>query len=212
MIKQNQEFLKQQKGIGNLLKNMPFSANQVTILSLFIAIVAAILVINNYFLAGALVFLVAGFMDIVDGAVARAKNQVTSFGGFIDGVIDRFVEAILLFSLMFCNLPVVFGVSHMVWLGLLIFTGTCMPSFVRAYGEHKQVVDHKTAINLGGVFERTERTLAIGLGLIIGVVLGWQWFIYVLIVSIVLSMITIVQRIIWIHEAGTNKPQEIVSK
>jgi len=193
MIKQN--FSRQQSIIGRLLGWVPLSPNQITLLSLLFAIIAAIFIINKQILAGGALFLIAGIFDMIDGAVAREKNQATNFGGFLDGVIDRFVEACFLFALMFYEFPAVLGVPHTVWLALLIFAGTCMPSFVRAYGEHKQVIDHETAIKLGGIFERGERIIAIFAGLIIGYFLGWEWFMYIVIIAIILSLITIAQRV-----------------
>ena len=197
MIKQ--QFSKEQKWLGGILKGLPMSPNQITLLSILFALIAGGLIIFHQFVYGAIFFLVAGVMDVIDGAVARAKDQTTKFGGFLDGVSDRFVEAIFLFSLMFYDLPTVF-INPQVWLAGLIFIGTCMPSFVRAYGEHKHVIDHNTANKLGGIFERSERIITIFLGIVIGFFISWQWFIYIIILSIILSLITVIQRIYIIYK------------
>jgi len=52
-----------------------------------------------FFYAG-LVIIGSGFFDLVDGAVARASNRVTRFGGFFDSVIDRYSDASQFFGLL----------------------------------------------------------------------------------------------------------------
>src|SRR5207237_8321093 len=51
------------------------------------------------FYAG-LVIRAAGIFDMVDGRVARATNQVTTFGAFFDSVIDRYSDIALFFGLL----------------------------------------------------------------------------------------------------------------
>ena len=79
------------------------SPNVLTFIGLVINIIAAILFgyanSHNYqrmFLYAGLVIIGAGIFDMVDGRVARATNQVTTFGGFFDSVIDRYSEGSLL--------------------------------------------------------------------------------------------------------------------
>src|SRR5271155_4603560 len=45
-----------------------------------------------FFYAG-LVIIGSGFVDLGDGAVARANNRVTRFGAFFDSVVDRYSDA-----------------------------------------------------------------------------------------------------------------------
>jgi len=52
-----------------------------------------------FFYAG-LVILAAGIFDMVDGRVARATHQVTTFGAFFDSVIDRYSDIALFFGLL----------------------------------------------------------------------------------------------------------------
>jgi phosphatidylglycerophosphate synthase len=144
---------------------------------------------------GLALFALAGMLDLVDGAVARARNETSAFGGFLDGVVDRFVEAVFLFSFMFVPLPVVFGVDARVWLAALVFLGTCMPSFIRAYADHKGVLEREDALALGGVFERSERLGLIIIGLAIGILYSMQFFVYAIILASVLSLATIIQRL-----------------
>src|SRR5258708_19682650 len=83
------------------------SPNFLTFLGLVINIIAAVLFgyanTQNYprmFLYAGLVIIGAGIFDMVDGRVARATNQVTTFGGFFDSVIDRYSDVALFFGLL----------------------------------------------------------------------------------------------------------------
>jgi archaetidylinositol phosphate synthase len=196
MIKQDEGAKGIQASIGRTLAIIPLTPNQWTYLSLIIAIAAGITIalLHNLPLGLAL-FAIAALFDLIDGAVARARGETSAFGGFIDGVIDRFVEAIFLFSFMFVPLPIVWGVDPKIWLAALVFLGTCMPSFIRAYADHKGVIAREEALALGGVLERTERLLLVIIGLAAGMLSSMEFFIYSIILASALSIVTIIQRL-----------------
>lgn len=50
---------------------------------------------REYLWAGLALALVAGF-DAIDGAVARATNRATPFGGYLDSFVDRFADGVVL--------------------------------------------------------------------------------------------------------------------
>ena len=108
---------------------------------------------------------------------------------------DRFVEAVFLFSFMFYPLPEIL-IDSRVWLASTVFLGTCMPSFLRAYADHKGVVSREKALALGGVCERSERLLIILAGLALGISFSMDYFVYGLIAASALSAVTILQRML----------------
>ncbi|MBU0533149.1 CDP-alcohol phosphatidyltransferase family protein [Candidatus Micrarchaeota archaeon] len=197
MLKQNISLKQMQESIGKLLAVIPLSPNHWTFLSVVLALAGGVLVAYNELVAGLAFFALAGLFDVIDGAVARARKEVSKLGGFVDGVADRFVEAIFLFSFMFYQLPEIF-IDAKIWLAGVIFLGTCMPSFIRAYADHKEVISKKKALELGGICERSERVLIIIIGLVFGIFYGMDYFVYGLIVASILSLITIVQRLLQI--------------
>ena len=74
--------------------------NVLTFLGLVVNIIAAFLFgyangdnQARMFRYAGLVIIGSGFFDLVDGAVARASNRVTRFGGFFDSVVDRYSDA-----------------------------------------------------------------------------------------------------------------------
>lgn len=195
MLKQNGASLGLQQSAGRALAAIPLSPNAWTLLSVAAALGAGIVIAAAQNLAAGLaMFAAAALLDAVDGAVARARGEVTKLGGFMDGVADRFVEAIFLFSFMFYPLPAV-GVDAKVWLAALVFLGTCMPSFTRAYADHKGVVTREGALALGGICERAERLGIVVAGLAAGIAWGMQFFVYAVIIASALSLVTIFQRL-----------------
>ena len=187
-----------QEKVGELLSFVPLRPNHWTVLALFIGLMGAFaiaLMQNLYF--GLLLFVIGGPMDMVDGAVARARNEATRFGGFLDGVSDRFMEALFLFAFMFYPLPEIL-VDSKIWLAGLVFMGTCMPSFIRAYAEHNKVVSHSNAKKMGGLFERSERLILLAAGLFAGITISMDYFVGAVILSVVLSSITVLQRIAYV--------------
>lgn len=196
MLKQDEGARGIQSKIGRALAVIPFSPNQWTLLSVLIALGAGVsIAVTQNLPLGLALFALAGLCDIIDGAVARARNQASALGGFIDGVADRFVEGIFLLSLMFVPLPLIL-IDAKIWLALTIFLGTCMPSFVRAYADHKSVITKEQAHAMGGLCERSERLLIIIIGLGAGLFANMDYFVYALILVCVLSAITTPQRLL----------------
>jgi phosphatidylglycerophosphate synthase len=203
MLKQSEGLRGVQRSVGEAVAVIPITPNQWTALSIVLAVVAGVMVAQKNLGAGLALFAAAGFCDLIDGAVARARGQVTKLGGFIDCVADRFVEAIFLFSFMFYPLPQVL-VDARVWLASLVFLGTCMPSFIMAYADHKEVVTKEKALAMGGTLERSERVILVLAGLAAGMLLSMEYFVYAIIASSLLSLVTIGQRLaeIMTHSQG----------
>ena len=194
MIKQDAGLKGLQGRIGKALAIIPLSPNQWTLLSVLIALGAGAMVAINNLPLGLALFALAALFDVIDGAVARARGEASAMGGFIDGVADRFVEAIFLFSFMSYPLPLIL-IDPKIWIASVVFLGTCMPSFIRAYADHKGVISREKANALGGICERSERIVMIVIGLAAGLALSMDYFIYSLIIVSTLSLVTILQRL-----------------
>ena len=96
--------------------------NHWTMLSLVPASVGFLALASHRLAAGLVLFAASGFIDMVDGAVARVTNSSTASGAFIDGVMDRYVELLLCLGLTlylgpeaYLLLPIPF------WMVLMIF-------------------------------------------------------------------------------------------
>ncbi len=176
--------------------------NHWTMLSLVPASAGLLALASHRLAVGLVLFAASGFIDMVDGAVARATNSSTASGAFIDGVLDRYVELFLCLGLTLylgpeanLLLPIPF------WMVLMIF-GSVMTSFVRAYADHRGVVkDPLLQKRMGGLLERAERLMVLYLGMLLGI-FNESWLVWAIIVVAVLSNITAVQRIIFVVRHG----------
>lgn len=183
--------------IGMLFSKAGLSPNAWTLLALLPAVCGFAALVYGQLLLGAVLFLLSGLLDAIDGAVARVTGAVSNLGAFLDGVIDRYVELLLYLGLL-AYLSVSWAPQilfpHAFWIVLLV-SGALMPTFVRAYADHRNVVtepeDHR---RMGGMVERAER-----LGLLFaGMALGYfntTFLVYMIAATAVLSHVTALQRI-----------------
>jgi archaetidylinositol phosphate synthase len=198
MLKQDAGLRGFQAWVGKKFAAIPLSPNAWTMLSVVVALLGGLTIaLTGNIIIGLVLFAASAAMDMIDGAVARERGEASKVGGFIDGVADRFVEAAFLFSFMFVPLPFVL-IDAKIWIALAIFLGTSMPSFIRAYADHKEAITKEKALALGGICERSERLIIIIIGLCAGLLLSMSFFVYALMLVSLLSLVTIDQRLIGI--------------
>lgn len=82
---------------------------------------------------GALIVILAGLFDMLDGEVARVSRSVTRFGAFYDSVIDRYSDIILLQGLMVWYAREQ-RLGYVVLVGI-VFMGAMLTSYARARAE-----------------------------------------------------------------------------
>jgi phosphatidylglycerophosphate synthase len=137
-----------------------------------------------------LVIIGAGIFDMVDGRVARATGQVTTFGAFFDSVIDRFSDVALFFGLLvyYARANRFFYVVMVA----LVMTGSVMVSYTRARAES---LIPKCKV---GFMERPERIVLVIIGALFNRMAPVLW------VLAVLSHVTVVHRI-WFTYQETRR-------
>ncbi len=130
-----------------------------------------------------ILFALGGFMDAVDGALARVQDRVSRWGAFYDSFLDRVTEIIYVLALYLS------GIISPLSSYLYIVTSLLI-SYTRARAE-------AISINLSGVgiMERAERILILLIGLLIWSVTKYNIEILMLIL-IILNTVTILQRIL----------------
>ena len=122
-------------------------------LGLVSSVIAAVAFAADQRRAGALCLALAGALDILDGALARASGQVSPFGAFLDSVLDRYSDLLVLAGLVFLFARL--GRLEVVVAVLLALIGTVMVSYTRARAES---VDVECRV---GLMERGERMLVL---------------------------------------------------
>lgn len=179
--------------IGILFSQLPLSPNAWTLISVLPAIAGFWFLTQKELVAALVSFALAGLLDAVDGGVARVTGSVTAFGAYLDGMVDRFVEALLLFGLMF------YGVQDWLlpgyaWVALLLFFGTMMTSYARAYADHRKAIPEEVVKQMPGALERAERLVLVFAGMLAGALVSPLMLTYALALAAVLSIFTVAQR------------------
>ena len=176
---------------AKFFRAVKFTPTGVTILGFLITVVSAYLVGAGWLLAGGIVFLFAGGLDLMDGALARLTNTVSPFGALLDSVFDRLSEAALFVGLAVYVLRADFGEDRQIFfitvllLALIFSQGV---SYLRARGEGLGV------FTKSGLMTRPERVVLLGVGLIVGHI---EWF---LLAIAVVSCFTLFQRMFTIRD------------
>jgi phosphatidylglycerophosphate synthase len=84
---------------ARVFETMGFSPLGVTVLALVVGLGASVLYLLSFPAAALISLWVSGYLDAVDGALARRTGRVSPLGSFLDVFFDRIVEAGILLSL-----------------------------------------------------------------------------------------------------------------
>jgi CDP-diacylglycerol--glycerol-3-phosphate 3-phosphatidyltransferase len=169
--------------IAAILSFLHLTPNVLTIAGVFLNIAVALVLVTGRFFLGGWLFLIVSMSDLLDGILARQKNLVTPFGGFLDSVMDRFADSAILTSLsihyaLIQNVPCMF-------LAICCLIMAMITSYTRARAES---LIPKCKV---GFMERPERVILLAIGLLFDRVP-----ICLLLMSAA-SLITIIDRIIY---------------
>ncbi len=183
---------------GKIFSRIPITPNCWTAISIIFALFGAVWIVLGNAFAAALLFAISFFCDFVDGAVARERGQTSRLGAYIDGMSDRVVEFFLLAGLLFYPLPEIIFPAYF-WLFCLLFFGTCMTTFAKAYADHRKAISAKDVEGLNGFFRRGERAAVLFLVLVM-LPIDAEISIYLLILAGVLSALTVAQEFLYVVE------------
>ncbi len=191
--------------IGLIFSEFGLSPDAWTLLSLVPAVLGFFALVNKDLPLALVLFLLSGFLDAVDGAVAKFTGTATAFGAFLDGVVDRYVEILLYLGLLSYGIGSVW-IAGSIWIdgsaliAVLIF-GAMMTSYMRAYADHRGVVTephrHK---EMGGLLERPERLSLIYLGMFLANYYQPDFLQFSVIMAGILANLTAIQRFYYVVE------------
>ena len=162
-------------GTSRLIQRLGLGPNSLTFIGLGLNGLAAWALAEGDWLQGSCLIVLAGFFDILDGAVARNCREASSFGSFLDSVVDRYSDLSLLIGL-FIYYARNGSLLYQVLLGLSLM-GTALVPYSRARAE--TLVPRCNV----GIMERPERILLLFLGV---------------------AITSLMPIVIWILAVGTN--------
>ena len=133
------------------------SANALTLIGFLTTVVAAWIIATGQFQLGGVVFLAVSCVDFLDGAVARLSGSAGPFGAFLDSLLDRASEGVILVGLVYW-----FAAQQEPLLSALAgvaLTGSFLVSYARARAEG---LGYDCEV---GWLQRPERIVLLGFGL-----------------------------------------------
>ena len=170
-----------------IAEKIHINPNILTIIGLFVSLLAAYMFARGDVLLGGIFIAISGFVDMIDGAVARNHNSTTKFGGILDSTSDRFADAFIIIGIIYG------GFVNWIY-GILALHASLTVSYVRARAESEGI-----KCNVG-IAERAERLVIIMAGAFLSYFFSFKVFdlnflgIAVVIVM-VLGYVTVFQRV-----------------
>jgi archaetidylinositol phosphate synthase len=152
-----EQFQSMLKTEARILHNAGMTPNKISILGIFFAALAGCFFLtwrfNHAFVPlAAIFFLVSGFLDTLDGTVARMYGEATIVGGFLDSLLDRYADAFVLIAI------IVAGLCDPLW-GAVALAGSLLVSYSRARAEAAGL-----KMETMGLAERAERMIILAAG------------------------------------------------
>ena len=185
--------------VAQVFTGLPFiTPNVLTLFGFVLNAIVAYLLATQHLVWGGVMMLFAGLFDMLDGALAKITNQVTDFGGFLNSVVDRYSEAVILFGMLlyYYQEPNNRGLVEIVLL-YTILVGSMMISYARSRAGMLGIA------NEVGLLARPERIILLGIGLLAPTIL-LDPILWILAIG---TQITAIQRIFYVYQVTHRKNQ-----
>ncbi len=155
--------------------------NFFTFMGFLATLAASLLILKELWFFTGLAIILSGLFDLFDGVVARKLEKTSALGNFLDSVLDRYSDLLLLLAILIHYLRK--EEPGFVLLTAFVSIGTALIPYVRAKAEALQVPCTV------GFMERAERIILLAAGAL------FQWMEPVLWVLAILTHLTVLQRI-----------------
>lgn len=174
--------------LGSRLQKSGITADQVTLVGLAASLACAVAIATGHLGWGALFLFIAGMTDVLDGAVAKSGGTAGPRGAFFDSVCDRVSDSVVMGGAAWYYAG---SDPHLTVLAFAVAVFSLLVSYERARAE-------SLGFNgKGGLMERAERMMVLGLGLTFGVMTFALW------VLVVLTGVTVVHRFVLVWRQAT---------
>src|SRR5436190_5291232 len=170
-------------------RSIPLTPNQLTTGGFLLNVAAGVLIYEQHWVWATVAFVAGSVIDALDGALARAHDKMTPFGGFLDSTLDRMSEGVILGAIAL----VLADQGHTLALACVFvaLVGSFLVSYTRAKAE---------AFGLKGdvgLMSRTERIVLLALALPFA---GRGLLPYAIYLLAVLTTFTVVQRMAFVRK------------
>jgi CDP-diacylglycerol--glycerol-3-phosphate 3-phosphatidyltransferase len=166
--------------------------NTLTLIGVLVNVLAAWALAQDRFVLAGVIMIVANIFDFIDGKVAHLTGKQSAFGAFWDSTLDRFSDLALFTGLIWLYSKL--GREGYVLIATLALIFSIMTSYARARAES---LIEKCKV---GFMERPERIVLFMIGAFTDRMAG------VLLVILVLSIVTVANRIYYTYLALNKRP------
>lgn len=181
--------------LGSGLGRTGITANQLTVAGLVISAATAAAVGGGWLGLGAALLALSAVPDLLDGAVAKASGTASPRGAFLDSVVDRVGDTLVLGGMAWYLAGAEGG--HAAVLPLAVVGASNLVSYERARAESLGFTAR------GGLMERAERMILIGIALVFSPVM-----VAILWLLLALTLFTAVQRFVMVwRQASPSSPR-----
>jgi CDP-diacylglycerol--glycerol-3-phosphate 3-phosphatidyltransferase len=185
----------------NRLIQSRLTPNTISLTGFALCLVAAVLILKGWWIAGGIAFIVGSVCDTLDGRYSRMSGKASPFGAFLDSTLDRVEEGVVLAAVayQFSDDPdLTFIASNQVAVAMVVVAviASIMVSYTRARAEALGV-ECKV-----GIADRAFRVVVLSAGLVFGDLKAIEPAVYVL---AVMAVVTVFQRIFHVR-SELNKP------
>ncbi len=163
------------------------SPNLVSVFGFVVSFMAAYLYSQGAFRLGAVVLILSGLSDVVDGELARSRNMATSSGALLDSTLDRIADALLFGALIWYYFPQ--PGPFFVFYFSIVFS--FLVSYIRARGEGLGI-----SIKAGPM-DRSGRFFYV----VVASLIGKRFFYPLMIVFLILAFLTVARRFLLLYNA-----------
>lgn len=170
---------------ANFFIKLNLTANNVTVIALILGILTSILIYVDMNILAVVILWISGYLDSVDGCIARKTKTTSLFGTLMDITFDRIVETSIILSL-----AIKYSDARINFIVLLICIIISMTIFLTV-GALAQNKGMKSFYYQAGVAERSEGFLMFSLMILFPtyIVIFTNLFSFII-------FITIIQRIV----------------
>jgi archaetidylinositol phosphate synthase len=180
--------------INLILQKIDVNPNIITLIGLVLSFFAVLSSVMKFVSMVPLLIVFSSIADVLDGAVARAKNRVTPWGSILDSFCDRIEEFNYLLSLIILGVKPLLAYFAM-FISFLI-------SYLRTLGEKRGI-----RVEGIGILERGERVILVfisALAIAFSEDYGISIANIIMLLIILLGIVTIIQRLYHIFKELRN--------
>jgi CDP-diacylglycerol--glycerol-3-phosphate 3-phosphatidyltransferase len=177
--------------IGAGLRKAGVGPDALTVIGLVCSVITALLIADGRLRWAVVGLVAAGLVDLLDGVVARESGRASPRGAFFDSVTDRVSDAVMLGGVAW------YLAGESAYLPILAFAAVGLSMLISYERARAEGLGYTAK---GGLMERAERMVLLGVGLFFDILVPVLW------IMVALMALTAVQRFVKVWRQASDLP------